>query len=346
MRKKTTDVRPTATLRGVELELLGDRDSVGTMGDRSSFPHISGAGLSTLRETMMTNLHTKDQAPLRGADEHEFALALIAAENRAAGRAPDDFDEDRYAAAMSRVAAGERPSPEALAASSHVTRTTGLDQRLDRALERALEELGLGEGDPVASEHHLIERQDEILAQRGFKVEPGNLESMPDEDEVLDAMREAIAEIGAPGEPRKDMRASSLPSDAAIVAAALAQGAIRPSDKPFLLALLSIDRANGLRHLADVHKFDLGTIGIGTPESIRRDPVIAEAANKFATKTAQPDDEGLLLHRDAERKLALAGKVNGAGRLEYDEAEYARALTEVQDERRRAAREAEESAAA
>ena len=56
----------------------------------------------------------------------------------------------------------------------------------------------------------------------------------------------------------------------------------------------------------------------------------------------RPDERGLLLHVEAERRLLLAGNVNRDGALEYDADDYLEMLGKIEREQE-FARESEEN---
>jgi hypothetical protein len=248
---------------------------------------------------------------------HEAAENILAHRMRAQGRAASGYTADEYAEACeearARLAAGE----------------TGLVAG-DRILDQAMKELGYtppGET-TVVTEHLLRGRMEQILQERGFSDGQPDLDgsSRAPEPERIDAMKQAIGEIGRPGEERKDLAAARADQRDLVLGAAIKQNVI---------ASESHYEAWGRRYDED----PAGTIeelfakgvdvpGI-TPPSAYRDPDYRAVAQKFSTTvdgvTYHSDEESLRLHMAAEKILADAGFPIGlTGELEYQADDYQR----------------------
>lgn len=237
----------------------------------------------------------RDDASLHAAAEELLAQRLIN-EGRPAG----DYTADEYLQAMNEVA------------------QTG-DVLAQSDLETVLAETG---GETVVTNRLLHERQHEILASRGFRPEEG-LERVS-EGERLDAMRQAIAELGKPGEERKDLAIIRHQAVGPLVSAAYGQGLITERETG-VLSKLTAENPDAVIARLEEAGFEVP----GRERSAYRDPEFAKAARTIQSTEAPVGEDSVHAHLAAEKILRAAGKVNADGELDYSTDDYVQAAEAV-----------------
>jgi hypothetical protein len=264
-----------------------------------------------------------------GADLHARALALIAAENTRAGRPIDDYDSDQYATAIG---------------TAH-EELNGADDHLRAALAQIH-----GAADTVVTPKLLRDRQQEILEHAGFPRSASGRILAPDGDSIR-AMRAAIDELGQPGEPRKDLADVAASRKEALIALAVEKGAIVDTfSVRGMWSKMYDDNPTGTERM-------LAAFGVAVDETgAEREPSVYErfgaVAHEHTTVSGEtliaPDREGLEIHVRAENLIEAKGwgKRDTRGEVAYDADTYVRALTQIEEDDRWAAKLAEEAAAA
>jgi hypothetical protein len=222
---------------------------------------------------------------------HRAALTHIAKNNTVQGRNANDYNEDEYAAALEVVQA---------VVNSEV-------------LQEALQSLGEPTAEDRVTDSMLLNRAQEILQGRGFfQYSDGKGMNLPSAELQLEAVLEAIAELGKPGELRKDLPRLKAEIRDRMIGAAVEDGRIRASMVPTLERLWDKDPEVAKTHLS----------------TMRPDPrVVAFQTNAGFSL----DQDSLEQHMRAEAILEAGGAdKDDTGALIYDADEYAAALEKTQ----------------
>lgn len=232
-----------------------------------------------------------------GPEQIKLAHTWLRDRRARAGEDPDAYSASELSDAYSRAMRGEFGVSAA-------------------ALEEALAEAG-HIGGAVVTEALLATRASEILAERGT--------ASPDDE--LEALRAAIAELGKPGETRRDLAVRVAETRDEFVDAAINDGLYLEASRDVLVGLYD---ANPAATRASV-------------QAMREHP----SRTRFESSNADGiDGDGLHLHRRAEQILVKAGKAKAdhEGVLGgYEAQDYEWALAEVDREDKLAARAAKEA---
>jgi hypothetical protein len=272
---------------------------------------------------------------LRSRALHARATEILADRNRVSGRLAGDYNEDEYVQALEQTL-GEDADGAVLAQDD---------------LDSALEELGIAEpGGDVVTDTLLKIRQREILRERGFgdwdrsdSGGPKDGKGHAHEEERIDAMKQAIEELGAPGEKRKDLEEPKARTHAPDVRAAIDRaveaGTLPPEDAPLFLRLHAMRPKEAIGQLVATGILTGVEHGnAGTPASPYRDPAYRDAAASFIVNDRDgritiPDEDSMRLHMLAEKRLRTLGKIRSDGTPAYTEEQYVQALEEIRADR-------------
>src|SRR5439155_10627172 len=182
------------------------------------------------------------------------------------------------------------------------------------ALGQALRELDVP---PELSRGVIVQRARELLRRR--KIDPARASQA----EWLDALKEAASQLSR-GEALKETRASRRDQ---VIAEAVEEGKMLAVHAEAYAALWDDDPERTESILAQI-----------PPAMVWG----AYTHTVHGRAVERPDERGLLLHLEAERRLLLAGKVNRDGALEYDADDYLEMLGKIEREQE-FARESEEN---
>lgn len=212
----------------------------------------------------------------------------------------NDESQRLHEAAIAILTAEKRPHTE----DNYVDAVARAQQQDSLPIRAAMEELGLGFHENVTTAM-LQARANEILKNPDTASERQRIE----------AFKQAINEIGAPGQPRRDSDRIEADAFDQLTHIALVEGALVES---------SLGVVRGMRAKDPEQAFSV----LSTLIDSRR---AAKAA--FSPGGVEPDNESFDLHARAEQILEANGAARSReGKLEYEEKAYLDALGKAQDE--------------